>query len=96
MTDFSEADEYLDKYEEDIETEYGMPYKELTKDEQQEAILDIFFQGIPAYRQDAEHLREGINYARQTGETEFDTVKIRGHNHRVVRDNKGRFNRWLD
>jgi hypothetical protein len=96
--DYSRVEEALEEIKEDIEFEYGKPYGDLTHREQRQVLLDHFFKGLPQYRGSAEEMREGLGYAERTGEPKIrvDVLKIKGKEHRIIRDSKtGRFRQWI-
>lgn len=94
--DYSRAEEYMESIGEQIEFEWGTPYKDLSKEEQVQAILDHFFKGIPQYYGSARSLRQGIT-ATQTGLFQGTPIKIsRIRHHIAIRDAKtGRFKKWV-
>jgi hypothetical protein len=95
--DYSRVDEALQDIQEDIEFEYGEKYERLEARDQRQVLLDHFFKGLPQYRESAEDMRRGLAYEKETGETKVSvsTVKVRGHEHRVIRGSDGRFRQWV-
>lgn len=111
MTDIDRVDDVLSEHEEDIEMQYGKPYDELTAKEQTQAILSVFFEGArpewktkkratySTYGKSARALRDGINYARETGEygdITVESITRKGKTFDIIRDGKtGRIKSWV-
>jgi len=96
--DYERVEEALSELKEDIEFEYGKPYKELERKEQRQALLDYFFKGEFRYTQSAEDMREGLAYMEKTGEAKvyIDTIRLKGFEHRIIRDVKtGKIRKWV-
>lgn len=98
--DYARADAYLSDHFDDIEFEYGKKYDDCTRSEKTQVILELFFNGQEGYAGSARDLRDGIGTSRELGISEISVSHIlMGRSraeHRVIRDEKGRFKKWLD
>ena len=96
--DYSRVEDYLSDIEPDIEFEYDNKYEDLEREEQRQVLLDHFFKGLPQYYESAEEMREGLEYARATGEmrVRVDRITRRGRIYRIIRDTEsGRIRQWV-
>lgn len=103
--DYKRVENTLDDFESRIKAQYGKSYNELTDKDKNQIILDIFFSknGKPQtnYSNSASALRIGLD-ARENKEP----IKITSFKHKnkqglygkkifVIRDEKGRFKRFI-
>jgi len=92
-SEYDDAEEYLETQDSDIKREYdGRGYEKLTRTEQQQALLDIFFNGLHKYDLAAQQMRDGLAYA-ATPEVSWIDHKGKPHIHRTV---KGRDRRRIE
>jgi hypothetical protein len=62
-SEYDDAEEYLEKRDSHIKRNYdNRGYDELTKTEQQQALLDIFFNGLHKYDLAAQKMRDGLDH----------------------------------
>ena len=82
---YDDAEEYLGSQESHIKRQYeGRGYDKLTKTEQAEALLDLFFNGLHKYDVAAQKMRDGIDYA-ATPEVAWIDSKQQYHIHRSIK-----------
>jgi hypothetical protein len=90
---YDDAEDYLEDREPDIERDYDKPYNSLSRKQQRDALLALFFNNDQKYRSAAEAMREGLG--RPSG-TEISIITLKGHIHHVERNSNGTFKRWID
>jgi hypothetical protein len=85
-SDYNDAEKYLDKRDEDIKRDYeGRGYDELSKTEQQQALLDIFFDGKHRYDLSAQQMRDGLGLEAKTPEVSWIDHKGKPHIHPSIK-----------
>jgi hypothetical protein len=84
-SEYDDAEEYLEKRESDIKRNYDeRGYDELTKTEQQQALLDIFFNGLHKYDLAAQQMRDGLAHI-ATPEVSWIDHKGKAHIHPSIK-----------
>lgn len=101
--EYDDAEEYLNDNLDDIERDYGKPYNRLTKTEQLEVIIKLFFGGDWKYEDSARKLRDGISgdYAEEIayisskekpvihkGLTKEERWRVRAHEETYLKEHK--------
>lgn len=84
-SEYDDAEEYLDSKDSQIKREYdGRGYDQLTKTEQQQSLLDLFFGGLHKYDQASSKMRDGIDRA-AAAEVSWIDYKGKPHTHRSIK-----------
>jgi len=90
---YDRAEDYLESEEDYIEFEYDEKWANLPRKDKIDIINDIFYNGLPSYRNSASDLLDGIE-ARKSYEGEKITIsrfKVRGRELTYIRGSNGRF-----
>jgi hypothetical protein len=85
QNEYDDAEEYLENQDSEIKREYdGRSYEQLTRTEQVQCLLDIFFFGQWKYEDSARKMREGLALP-AVPEVSWIDSRGRAHTHRTIK-----------